>query len=217
MSKPSFSFLISLILVIIFVTPGFSQTRVGKFGVGVEGSMQYLLGSGATNPSPGFGGGVNLSYSILESFSVRTKFGINQLSWKGGLSKDQTTDLMSLNLYFSGDLMPNSKFNVFPFVGGGLVFYDPKNGDGSRAGASSFDMQYSLGAGIDYFLNEFWSITGMGEYVFTGSRYFAGSPAANPNNDSFMRVSLQVRYYFFDQTFITKLLKTQRDKSKRGK
>jgi hypothetical protein len=84
-------------------------------------------------------------------------------------------------------------------------------------------MQYSLGAGIDYFLNEFWSITGMGEYVFTGSRYFAGSTAgvgpsaANINNDSFMRVSLQVRYYFFDQTFITKLLKTQRDKSKRGK
>jgi hypothetical protein len=186
--------------------------------------MQYMLGAGATNPSAGFGGGLNLSYSVIESFSVRSKFGINQLSWKGGLSNSQITDLMTLNFYFCGDLMPNSDINVFPFLGGGLVFYDPKNDDGGRStGTSSFDMQYSFGVGADYFLNEFWSITLMNEYVLTNSKYFAGSTAgvghssANVNNDSFMRVSLQVRYYFFDQTFITKLLKSQRDRSKRSK
>jgi len=223
MSKLSFSFLKSLILVIIFIVPGLSQTRSGKLGVGVDGSMQYLIGAGATNTSPAFGGGVNLSYSILESFSVRTKFGINQLSWKGGLSTSQLTDLMTLNLYFTGDLMPNSNFNIFPLVGCGMVFYDPKYDNGTRAGVGSFDMQYSVGGGADYFLNEFWSITLMGEYVLTNSRYFAGSTAgvgpsaANINNDSFMRVSLQIRYYFFDQNFIAKLLKAQRDRSKHSK
>jgi hypothetical protein len=223
MSKPSLSLLISIALIILLVTPGLSQTRVGKFGVGVEGSMQYLLGGGSTNPVPGFGGGVNLSCSVMESFSVRTRFAVNQLGWKGGLNKEIYTDMMTLNLYLCGDLMPNSEFNIFPFIGGGAVFYDPKFDDGGRAPEPSWDIQYRAGLGLDYFLSEFWSISGTCEYVFTGTPYYAGSAAGigsssiNPDKDSFLRISLQVRYYFFDQSFITELLKAQRDRSKRNR
>ena len=223
MSKPSFSFFISLFLILILVAPGLGQTRVGKFGVGIDGSMIYTLGAGATNPSPAFGGGVCMSYSIMEYFGIRSKFGINQLSWKGKLPAAQITDLMTLNLYLSADLMPTSYFNIFPFVGGGLAFYDPKFDDGTRANVSSFDTQFMFGAGADYFLDEFWSLTLMGEYVLTNSQYYAGSAsgvgpsASNASKDSFMRVSLQLRYYFFDQPFIKKLLDAQRERSKRSK
>jgi hypothetical protein len=213
MSKPSFSFSLSLLLIFILVAPVVGQTRVGKLGIGVDGSMQTVLGAGSVSSSAGFGGGVNTSLSLLEGLSLRTKFAINQLVWKVG-SKSITTDFMSLNGYLSGDLMPNSNFNVFPFVGGGIAFFDPKDSTGVRPAkpVSSFDIQFGGGVGFEYFPNEFWSITLLPEYVMTGSQYYNGP--ANTGNDSYFRVSLQVRYYFFDQAYITKLLETLRARMK---
>ncbi len=222
MSRLSFNSSILFLLMITIVAPGFGQTRVGKFGIGVDGSMQYLLGAGATNPSAGFGGGFSFSGSLAEGLSVRSKFAMNQLKWKGATDAVQTTDLMTLSLYLSGDLMPNSSFNIFPFFGGGMVFYDPRNDLGATAynadgtAVSSFDLNWGGGLGLEYFPNEFWSITLMGEYVMTGSSYYAGSSGLfNPSIDSYARLSLQFRYYFFDQGFITKLLQAQRDRLKR--
>lgn len=217
MSKPSFSFSISLFLICMLVAPVVGQTRVGKLGIGVDGSLQTVLGAGAVNSSAGFGGGVNMSLSLMEGLSLRSKFAVNQLSWNNAAGKSITTDFMSLNGYLSGDLMPNSSFNVFPFVGGGVVFYDPKDSVGNRAfinniPVSSFDIQFGGGIGFDYFPNEFWSITLLPEYVMTNSQYYNGP--ANTGNDSYFRVSLQVRYYFFDESFITKLLDAQRARLK---
>jgi hypothetical protein len=198
----------------MLVAPVVGQTRVGKLGIGVDGSMQYILGAGAVKASPGFGGGVNMSLSLMEGLSLRSKFGVNQLSWETSTipKKSITTDLMSLNGYLSIDLLPNSSFNVFPFGGGGLVFFDQKNETTGASGVSSFDIQYSGGLGFDYFPNEFWSITLLPEYVMTNSRYYNGP--ANNDNDSYVRVSLQFRYYFFDQSFITNLLEAHRARLK---
>ncbi len=114
--------------------------------------------------------------------------------------------------------MPNSQFNLFLLVGGGFAFYDPKDpntGFRPASPVSSYDLQFISGLGADYFLSEFWSLTLMGEYVMAGSQYYNGP--VGPNNDSFLRTSIQVRYYFFDQPFITKLLEAQRERSKRSK
>jgi hypothetical protein len=77
---------------------------------------------------------------------------------------------------------------------------------------SNSDIQYIGGLGFDYFPSEFWSITMMGEYVLTGSKYYNGPVSSD--NDSFLRGSIQIRYYFFDESFIVKLLEAQRDRSK---
>jgi hypothetical protein len=217
MSKPSFSFFISALLIFMLVAPVLGQTRVGKLGVGADVSMQTVLGAGSVSSAAGFGGGFNMSLSLMEGLSLRAKFAVNQLAWKIP-SKTITTDVVSLNGYLSGDLMPHSNVNVFPFVGGGLSFYDPKDpttGLRPSHAVSSFDMQFSTGIGMDYFPTEFWSITLLPEYVMTNSQYYNGP--ANTGNDTYLRVSLQFRYYFFDQSFITKLLETQRARSKRSK
>ena len=212
MSKSTISYLISLLLVFILVIPGFGQTRVGKFGIGVDGSAQYIFGAGSVNTSPAIGYGLNMSYSLMEGLGIRSKIAVDQLSWKNTGGTTTTTDIMSLNFYLSGDLMPNSPFNIFVLGGGGLAFYDPKLPDGTRAPVSSSDIQFIGGLGADYFLSEFWSITVMGEYVLTNSKYYNGP--ANSDNDSFLRGSIQIRYYFFDQSFIVKLLQAQSDRSK---
>ncbi|MGD0036155.1 MAG: outer membrane beta-barrel protein [Bacteroidota bacterium] len=216
MSKFSFCYLISLLLIFILVVPGFGQTRVGKLGVGVDGSMQYIFGAGNVNTSPAIGYGLNMSYSIMEGLGIRSKIAYNQLSWKASTGASATTDLMSLNFYLSGDLMPNSPFNIFVLGGGGFAFYDPKQPDGSHTtGISSFDVHYIGGLGADYFLSEFWSITLMGEYVLTNSKYYNGPLSSD--NDSFLRGSIQIRYHFFDQSFITKLLEAEHERSKQSK
>ena len=212
MSKSSFCCLISLLLVFILVVPGFGQTRAGKLGVGVDGSAQYIFGAGSVNTSPAIGYGLNMSYSMMEGLGIRSKFTYNQLSWKTSAGVSTTTDLMSLNFYLSGDLMPNSPFNIFVVGGGGFAFFDPKQADGSSVTRSNFDLHYIGGLGADYFLNEFWSITVMGEFVLTNSKWYNGP--TNSDNDSFLRGSIQVRYYFFDQSFIVKLLEAQHDRSK---
>jgi hypothetical protein len=217
MSKSSFSFIISFLLVVILVTPGFGQMRVGKLGVGVEGSMQYGLGAGTIKSNAGFGGGLNLSYSLLQGLGLRSKFLVNQLSWENAAGQTEVTDFITLSGYLSADFLPNSGINPFLFAGGSFVFYDPKNPDGTHHPTSSFDMSGSGGLGFDFFPNEFWSITVMGEYVMTYSPYYIGNSSlvSDSNNDGYMRVSLQFRYYFFDELFVTKLLDTQRDKIKR--
>jgi opacity protein-like surface antigen len=198
----------------MLVVPVVGQTRVGKLGLGVDGSMQYILGAGSVKASPGIGGGVNMSLSLMEGISLRSKFSINQLAWENTQKKSITTDMMSLNGYLSADFMPNSSFNMFPFVGGGLVFYDPKDSTGGRPAksVSSFDIQFGGGLGLEYFPNEFWSITLLPEYVMTNSQYYNGP--ANKDNDSYFRVSLQFRYYFFDESFITNLLEAHRARLK---
>jgi hypothetical protein len=213
MSKYSFNSCISIFLILIFVAPVAGQTRFGKVGAGAECSMQYILGAGSVITTPALGGGINMSVSILEGLSFRSKFIVNRLSWSTE-NKDVTTDLMSIGGCFSGDLMPNSNLNIFPFFSVGFVFYDPKDeATGGRPQyVTSYDVQYGFGVGCDYFVNEYWSVTLMPEYVMTGSRYFNGP--VDPGNDSYLRVSLQARYYFFDQSFITKLLETLRARTK---
>jgi hypothetical protein len=217
MSKPSFNILFSIVLILILVDSGFSQTRFGKLGFGVEGSMQYSLGAGTVTSSAGLGGGVNMSYSIIGGLSVRSKFVVNQLKWTNALSQTTTTDFVSLSGYLSGDLFPNSSVNIFLLGGGGLVFYDPKDVNGTRHPTSSFDINYIGGLGADFFPNEFWSISVVGEYVMTNSPYYNGNTGAtvNTGNDSYIRGSLQFRYYFFDQLFVTQLLEAQRDRMRR--
>ena len=220
MSKSSFRFILSIVLILIFILPVVGQTRVGKFGVGVDGSMQYALGSTPITASPGIGYGVNLSYSIMEYLGLRAKFCANQLGWKTSNAygaKSISTDLTSLCVYVCSDLMPNDNFNIFPFAGGGLTLLDPRAEDGTRHfSSSSSDLNYSFGAGADYFINEFWSVTLMAEYVLTNNPHYVGNADASGklSNDSFMRASVQVRYYFFDSAFISKLLEAQRERSK---
>ncbi len=212
--------------VAILSTYTIGQTRSGKFGVGVDASGQYVLGAGSPSSGVGPGGGISLFYSPWEYIGLRSNLVYNQLSWTAlGTGKSISTDVMSDNLYLSFDMAPNSSFNPFIFAGGGIAVFDPQDEYfGTRAfGPTDFDIHYGGGVGFDYFLSEFWSVTLAGEYVMTGSKNYVGSHSISDftsiltGNDSFARVSLQIRYYFFDENFITKLLKAQRDRLKPGK
>ncbi len=219
---------ISTTVVVMFLVSAVAmgQMRSNKLGVGIGGSY-FLLQSDFSTVSPSFGGGVDLSYSVVENLSIRTSLGFGLLeakTLKAGtttLATAMQTSLIFGNLYVTADLSPNGEFNPFVFAGGSGVFFDSRatiNGDaGSTFNTTTVGKRMKGtvvgGVGFDYFFSEFFSITVAGEIGLPYSDIIDGY-AAGSKKDSYERISLGLRYYFFDQDFITRMLKALEERYK---
>jgi len=77
----------------------------------------------------------------------------------------------------------------------------------------------SSGADAIILSTNFWSVTVKGEYVMTNSSWYDGGTEpyslSGGKNSDFLRVGLEVRYYFFDQSFIAKMLNAVKDRFKK--
>ncbi|MEK6757164.1 MAG: outer membrane beta-barrel protein [Bacteroidota bacterium] len=202
-----------VVLVLVLVTVGLAQTRAGKFGVGVAGTGYYFLQSDLGTNDPSGGGAVSLSYSVAEYVSLRSLLGVGYLAGKQKASplypsgRSIETNLYHWNLAISLDFMPHGQFNPFVYVGGGLLWFDPRGSDGSQivgGGVSRFDTNYLAGIGFDYFFDEFWALTLSAEGVGGFTSQLDG--AKTGTNDTYGRVSLGLRYHFFDQDFVKRMI-----------
>lgn len=208
-----------MLIVFALATFAFSaqgQMRSNKFGVGASGSY-FLLQSDFDTALPSFGGGVELSYSVIEYMSIRSSLGFGFLQAEntaGGATLN--SGLIFGNLYLAADFSPNSTFNPFVFVGGSGMYVDARTGDGTSltgAGTKAIKGTVVGGIGFDIFASEFLSFTVAGEMGLPVSDNIDGLPLGT-KKDSFQRISLGVRYYFFDQDFITRMLKALEERYK---
>jgi len=182
------------------------QMRSGKLGVGVAGSL-YLFNPNFSDGLMKGGGGASLSYSMMEHLGLRAMLGAGQLGWKDVDGLSNTTTIMSANVYISYDMIPHGTFNPFLFVGVGGVYFDPRSDAGNYllGNNDKIDVNYLGGVGFDYFFSEFVSMTISGEFALTNTDKL--DPLKNPGtNDTYSRVNLEFRYYFFDQGYVTKLI-----------
>lgn len=219
---------ISTTMVVLFLVSAVAmgQMRSNKLGVGVSGSY-FMLQSDFSTSSPSIGGGVDLSYSVVEYLSIRSSLGFGLLEAKAlkagatTLASSMQTSLIFGNLYITADLLPNGEFNPFVFAGGSGIFFDSRATIAGDAG-STFStttvgkrMKGTVvgGVGFDFFLSEFFSITVAGEMGLPYSDILDGY-AGGSKKDSYQRISLGVRYYFFDQDFITRMLKALEERYK---
>lgn len=220
----SLTILVGLVMLSAVAT---GQMRSNKFGVGVSGSY-FLLQSDFTTSKPSFGGGVDLSYSVTEYFSIRSSLGAGLLEAKtlkdaGGttIASSMQTSLIYANLYLTADLSPNGEFNPFIFAGGSGVYIDSRasvggvSGNVLTTGSVGKRMKGTLvgGVGFDFFASEFLSFTLAGEIGLPYSDLVDGYVGGS-KKDSYQRISLGIRYYFFDQDFITRMLKALEDRYK---
>jgi len=204
---------------LVFASVGQSQMRSGKFGIGLGGSA-YILSTDDKGSDlklleavPKFGGGLGVSWSVMEHLGVRANFAGGQIGWKqNGL--EYVTMLFSGSIYVSGDLFPHDKFNPFVFAGIGGLYYDPRGPVLLTPGEDKIDIIYSGGAGFDFFLSEFMSLTASGEIILTNTDKLDGLKVSGSANEYYYRANLEFRYYFFDQAFITRLLEAVRGRKK---
>jgi hypothetical protein len=199
-----------LILVFaVFSDTSQGQMRSGKLGVGVGGSL-YLFNSNMSDGLLKAGGGASLSYSVMEHLGIRAMFGAGQLGWKDKNNPllSNTTSLYSGNLYLSYDMIPQGTFNPFLFVGVGGIYFDPRSDQGTYLATSTtekVDVNYLGGVGFDYFFSEFVSMTVSGEFALTNTDKLDMQKHMG-TSDTYSRVNLEFRYYFFDQDYVTKLI-----------
>jgi hypothetical protein len=207
-TKQWYGFSVMLALVVFSCTsPG--QMRSGKLGVGVSGSV-YLFNPNISDGLIKGGGGASFSYSVMENLGIRAMFGAGQLGWKdkNNATLSNTTSLYSGNLYLSYDMIPQGTFNPFLFVGLGGVYFDPRSDLGPYLATSTtdkVDLNYLGGVGFDYFFSEFFSMTVSGEFALTNTDKMDMQKHLG-TNDTYSRVNLEFRYYFFDQDYVTKLI-----------
>jgi len=212
----TFSRFLVLVTLAALVVPAHGQMRSNKFGVGVSGSY-FLLQSDFDSALPSFGGGVDLSYSVIEYMSIRSSLGFGFLQAEntaGGPTLN--SGLIFGNLYLTADLSPNGTFNPFIFVGGSGMYIDARTGDGtSLTGAGSKPIKGTVvgGVGFDIFASEFLSFTVAGEMGLPVSDRIDGVQLGE-KKDSFQRISIGIKYYFFDQDFITRMLKALEERYK---
>jgi hypothetical protein len=186
-----------------------AQMRSGKLGVGVSGSA-YLFNPNLSDGLIKGGGGASLSYSMMEHLGIRAMLGAGQLGWKdkSNASLTNTTTLFSGNIYLSYDMIPHGTFNPFLFAGLGGIYFDPrqdKSGAYLQTNYDKIDLNYLGGVGFDYFFSEFFSMTLSGEYALTNTDRLDNRKNLG-TKDTYSRVNLEFRYYFFDQEYITKLI-----------
>jgi hypothetical protein len=128
--------------------------------------------------------------------------------------RSNATNLLSGDLKASYDILPHSRVNPFLFVGAGALYFDPRRDyDAKYLGTdiSKIDVVYMGGAGLDFFLSEFFSITVSGDFVMTNTNKLDMKKSGTAN-ESYSRANVEFRYYFFDQNYITKLLKALQER-----
>lgn len=201
------------VLVLLVASVGTSQMRSGKLGVGLAGTGS-MLQCDYSQTNMKYGGGLSLSYSVTEYVGLRSTFLMDQMQFQPPSGNKYLMNVFSMNVYLSLDMMPSSSVNPFVVAGLGRAYFDGKGIDGiTDVTGSSWDLHMLIGGGLDVFMNEFLSATVMGEYVLTGSDYLDGYKFGTAK-DSYARIGLQVRYYFFDEGFLTKMLDALKDRYK---
>lgn len=205
-----------VLLASVVVLEADAQMRKGKLGVGIAGGMIQYSGDDYTVVTPKMAGALSVTYNLFDYIGVRALVGVGQIGYKvtpasnalfpaGG---EAYTQLTFANVYVTANLMPNGKFNPFVSVGGGYAYFDPLSNGGTPLMSGSVaknDFPIAFGGGFDLFLSEFVSISLTGEYMMGRVDWYDGSKLKS-GNDALLRGGLEIRYYFFDQGFMTKML-----------
>jgi hypothetical protein len=90
-----------------------------------------------------------------------------------------------------------------------VVFYNPRVDKGQvlLSGANRpWEFCLNGGIGVDYFLNESWSVIVSGEAGYMIDDWLDGY--GGPSNDIIQRVSVGVRYYLFDRSTVQRIVAT---------
>lgn len=206
MNKLALSTLVVLVLLGCLSFPAEGQVGRGKFGVGLSASGNMLQSDWKSN-DPGYGASVDISYAIGNDWGLLAALGFDSFSGKDPADLNVLATAFHGRLAGSYDFLPNKILNPFLFAGAGLSYYFPRV-DNGRALLSGKDRPWDVfvngGIGVDYFLDESWSIIVTANATMMGSDNFDGYAAGS--NDIIGRVSVGVRYYLFDRSTVQRIV-----------
>ena len=206
MNRYGFSIVLVLLLLGFITTPADGQVGRGKFGVGMSASGNMMQSDWKSN-DPGYGASIDISYSIGNDWGLLAALGLDSFSGKDPANLNVLSTAFHGRLAASYDFLPNKILNPFLFAGAGLSYYFPRV-DNGRALLSGADRPWDLfvngGIGVDYFLDESWSIIVTANATMMASDNLEGYAAGS--NDIVGRISVGVRYYLFDRSTVQRIV-----------
>ncbi len=184
-----------------------AQVGRGRFGFGLSAGPALLQSDLKTNDLS-YGASADISYALGSGWGLKSSLGFDSYSGKDYSNQSILSTVFRGDLTVTYDFVPREPFNPFVYGGGGLMFFYPRidNGASLISGKNQPWSPYLVGGlGIDYFINESWSLmlTAEGTSLFT-DRVDGISAGVN---DSFMRFSIGIRYYLFDRSTVEKIVK----------
>ncbi len=183
-----------------------SQIGRGKFGFGISASGNMLQSDWKTNDL-GYGASVDMSYALGDDWGMLAALGFDSFSGKDPANLKVLSTAFHGRLAASYDFLPNNVLNPFLFAGAGLMYYFPRidNGRALLSGADRpWDIFVNGGIGVDYFVDESWSIIVTANATMMGSDNIDGYAAGS--NDIIGRISVGIRYYLFDRSTVQRIV-----------
>ena len=215
MNRTNREWILALVLLGLCTAALHGQIRQGKFGVGLSGSGNILNSDLPVN-QVGYGSSAALTYAVQDHWGFSSDIGFDMFLGKLSNGNEVSVPTFYGDLSFVYNIAPHRTFNPFIYVGGNLLTYYPRE----KTSAGYYDLLTGLnnvswtvgiigGFGFDYFLNEFWSVTASVQGGWLLSDNIDGIPLGG--NDAFGRISIGVRYYLFDKSFVKELIETSKE------
>jgi hypothetical protein len=154
-----------------------------------------------------YGASVDLSYALENNFGLTSSLGFDSYSGKNYANQNALSTVFRGHFAASYDFLPKQVLNPFVYGGGGMMFFYPRidNGPSLITGWSNpWNFYLVGGVGVDYFIDESWSLIVAGEGTYTFSDRMDGYKSGV--DDSFLRVSVGVRYYLFDRSTVQRIV-----------
>ncbi|MDP2883648.1 MAG: outer membrane beta-barrel protein [Ignavibacteria bacterium] len=203
--------ILSFTLLGILVSSADAQIGRGKFGIGLSLAGNMLQSDWKTN-DPGFGASADFSYALGSNWGLVSKLGLNTFTGKNTANQSVLSTVFYGNIGLSYDFLPANPLNPFLFGRVGLAFYTPRidNGPALTSGAyQMWDMAIGGGIGVDYFIDESWSLIIAAEAGMLTNDQIDGYKAGG-SNDISGQVSVGIRYYLFDRKTVERIVETVR-------
>ncbi|MCS7228941.1 MAG: hypothetical protein RMJ81_01250 [Candidatus Kryptonium sp.] len=191
--RKAFSLIILLIIVTNSLLP---QTLPGKFGFGADAGISIFQGQ--SKPDIQSIGNAKVRLGVFDFLSIVGKF---SGGWVG--FKDKNTNLKNWTTIISGELqsefhiVPRSKSDVYFFISGGIIHYQPNisNYMGRNTATAGF------GLGLNMYVKHFLSVDFSASYNLTTKGDLDGDPTTK-DKDGFIALKLGLSYYFYDKEYI---------------
>jgi hypothetical protein len=211
MKKRTLNLAIVSLILCLLVQTGQAQVGRGKFGFGLSAGPALLQSDLKTN-DVGYGASADMSYSLGHGWGLMSSLGFDSYSGTDNTNQTIYSDVLRADLAVTFDFLPRKPFNPFLYAGGGAMFAFPRIASGTSLTAVKRQLwdSYAVGGlGIDYFINESWSIIVTAGGAYTSTDLIDGKLGGG-RNDTFARCSIGVRYYLFDRSTVEKLVEEVR-------
>jgi hypothetical protein len=188
-----------------------AQVGRGKFGIGLSAAGNMLQSDWKTNDI-GLGASADFSYALASNWGLVSKLGLNTYTGKTTANQSVLSTVFYGNIGLSYDFLREQPLDPFLFGRVGLAFYTPRidNGAALISGANQmWDMAFGGGVGVDYFIDESWSLVLTAEAGTLTNDWIDGTGGGG-SNDISGQVSVGIRYYLFDRKTVERIVDSVR-------